>query len=453
MPRNVELADRQQSSPLLDAGGVASVPLPAVADAGAMYSAVRSAEHSDSATRSPGWSRTIGRLVAYVAAAFAIITVVPLVSLQLDGNHMIFDQANVKARLAGVETLRPLRMTPDASITATRAGAAMHALFPTSAKNDFVVRPTQRLNWPTAAFGATLFADARTPQWWGPDATKVIMRVAKRVSPEELRFLEIMSSAPAWPLVDEAGRAAHADIVGGRFVTPFAPTVSAVAMPIPQFGDAKIVAHASVTRAAYFVARGDYAQAELVLRNAMGVAFLLIDDGPAVIDALVGRVMLGIVADGLAQLYAVTGNREGEAIVSQFLTRARNTARSSVSGGAPTVAEWRGALQRDIADETLPRSVRFEQLRALHWSRCASPVQLLLQTFPEIEAANDAARRTLAVTSAERALVDLLAQTPGTLREAHVAPPAIAAAAAQVVSAVTGREEFATCTRILSGLR
>jgi hypothetical protein len=402
--------------------------------------------------------RLLRRVVLNVLAAAAVLVAVPSATLQMANVFPLGgNMSSAMARVSDVDAVRWMRTVPDPSVSPAEAGTALHALFPVTSSTAFRARPTSPPAWPSAQFTALLFADVRTPSWWGPDASRIITRVSGPLSAEEYAFLETMARLPVWSLVDRAAGAAQADVLGGRFDMSLAADANVLNMPVPRFGDVRALAQASVTRAAYYVARKDYAQAELVLRNAASVGLLLVDDSPFIIDALMGRAMLGIVADGLAQLYTLTGNAEGLASLRGFQERARsrNGARSKVSAPAVNLHAARTKMLQDIANTSLPRSARFEQLLLLQWSTCGAPLELLTGSSPVVDAAFAAARQTLASTEAERAYLDGVRRlTDGAAWKTGGAEPlGMVAAAAQVVSAVTGRPQFAVCTRIAAAVR
>lgn len=404
--------------------------------------------------------RFMRRAALRIAAAAAVLVAVPMATLQMKSASLYdFSIESAVQRVVEVEQVRGLRVRTDPAVTPAEAGTALQALLPVRSTDAFRAKPATPIVWPTAQLTPTMFADLRTPLWWGPNASTVITRVAERVSAEELAFLETMATLPVWEVLDRAALAAHADVLGGRFELPLTAQVNLMGMPVPRFSDVRVLAQASAARAAYYVARKDYARAEAVLRNAASVALLLVDDAPFIVDALMGRAMLGIVAEGLGQLYTLTGNADGAAMLQRFRAQIK---RQSARGGAPATAVTASSLETlrhrlltHIADPALPRSVRFEHLMRLQWSRCSSPLEALTGSSPAVDAAFDEAQRTLVRTEAERQYLDRMRRF-GDGREWHASagtPLGLAAAAAQVVSTVTGNPQLAACTRIQAAMR
>lgn len=407
-----------------------------------------------------GW-RVLRRVALYALTAAVAMVAVPLATLQLNRVALYdFNVTGAIERVGEVEQVRWLRVAPNPAVSPAEAGAALQALLPVRNTDDFPVRPAAPISWPSAQFTPGLFADVRTPRWWGADASRLITRVADRVTAEELAFLETMATLPVWTVLDRAARAPRADVLGGRFELPLAADANLIGMPVPRFGDVRTLAYASVMRAAYHVARKDYASAEVALRNTASVGLLLVDDAPFIIDGLMGRAMIGIAADGLSQLYTLTGNTAGLAALRGLREQTpRATAANTNASKPPAPADvdaMRRVLLRAIGNPALPRSVRWEQLMLLQWSTCAAPLEALTGSSPVVEAAFAEARRSLVRTEAERQYLERMRQLTGSAawHGDRTSPlTLVSAASAQVVSAVTGRPQLATCTRILAGMR
>lgn len=407
-----------------------------------------------------GW-RVLRRVALYALTAAVVIVAAPLATLQLNRVALYdFNVTGAIERVGEVEQVRWLRVAPNPAVSPAEAGAALQALLPVRNTDDFPVRPAAPISWPSAQFTPGLFADVRTPRWWGPDASRLITRVAERVTAEELAFLETMATLPVWTVLDRAAHAPRADVLGGRFQLPLAADANVIGMPVPRFGDVRTLAYASVMRAAYHVARQDYTSAEDALRNTASVGLLLVDDAPFIIDGLMGRVMIGIAADGLSQLYTLTGNTAGLAALRGLREQTPRTTAANAKASKPSTPanldDTRRRLLQAITNPVLPRSVRWEQLMRLQWSTCAVPLEALTGSSPVVEAAFAEARRSLVRTEAERQYLERLRQLTGSAAwhgDRTTPHTLVSAASAQVVSAVTGRPQLATCTRMLAGMR
>jgi hypothetical protein len=110
---------------------------------------------------------------------------------------------------------------------------------------------------------------------------------------------------------------------------------------------------------------------------------------------------------------------------------------------------------RDIANPSMPRTLRLASLQDLQWSTCGSITEAVLGPSAEVLAANTAALASLGRTPAERDYVRLITR-PKTFERSrfHGSPLEQAAAgAAQIVSAVAGNPHFAACTRVALDMR
>ena len=56
----------------------------------------------------------------------------------------------------------------------------------------------------------------------GPSSEKILAFAVAGLKPDELAFLEHVAHAPVWREVELVGRAQAVDIIGERFVLPFA---------------------------------------------------------------------------------------------------------------------------------------------------------------------------------------------------------------------------------------
>src|SRR5450759_5940407 len=87
-------------------------------------------------------------------------------------------------------------------------------------------------------------------------------------------------------------------------------------MPILRVAATKELAYAGVSRAAYYLALGQRAEAEAALKSIIGFGFAIIDNGTFAIDGLIGRVIVGIGRDALERFYTLTGNLRAAAVVA-----------------------------------------------------------------------------------------------------------------------------------------
>jgi hypothetical protein len=412
------------------------------------------------------WWKRAGRLLRNAAVGLALLTALPVGLLTMVRDNFLFVVFDAQERVVDMDHLRALRVPIDAAMSPAAAGEALGQLFPVAAQRDFVPRvagaPGTR---PAEAMTAIAFPQGPVQQWWGPQHALLIRRAAEGLPVAEQAVLQRIANAPVWRTMDMVARAPWADVVGGRFETPFSTSATSMAMPMPYFMDIKVMGYAGVSRAAYYVSQRDYVRAEAALRTVLSVGFLLIDNGTSVMDALTGRLVVNTAREGLEQLYAVSGD-QGMAANGAVLVKGTGKSKGMMRDrrAGQTFERVRAQQLQDIRNPALPRSLRFSQLDALQWSSCASLREVFLGPSADVQAANAYALRELARTPAERDYVRLASRA---LANAPYVPRALASSGspphgpleilgatgvAQIVSTVTGKPQLATCTGAILGM-
>ncbi len=404
------------------------------------------AEVSGSGTRD--WLRVALRFIRDAVIGIALLASVPIVTVARVGNTAWRNDVNTRVKIVAANRLRSLARAHDASITPGQAGAALNALGGRlgSATFPVVEVPSPALPWDALTVTPEMFRSARPGGWRGPYSDKIIRAVPAGFSPAELHFLRVVAEAPVWRNFDLVARAPAVDVIGGAFRLPFRPDAFAPRMPIQRFASTKELAYAGVSRAAYYLAIGQRERAEEVLRTVVGFGFAIIDNGTTAIDALIGRVIVEIGRDGLAQFYAVTGNESGAALAAA--AKPPESAGPSQRRDAPLQH-----LLRVAVDPAEPRSLRYESLYTLSIQPCTSVRGLLFGPRASVTEAFEQAKRDLARYPSERALIDLMSQqlnhvpqlaVPGSFRNQLVL------GASTVAGAVLQNPRMAACMRLLS---
>lgn len=430
------------------AGGLV-VPNAAKAPQGASPLAENAAESIADVPRR-GWWRFAVRMVRHAAVGLSILAAVPLTVIGVWGDDIFRSTAPGLSRVVEAERLRPATLAHDAALTPLDAGRLLHTLHPTASVKGLPTHPVSAAigrPWDTPGVDSGLFASLRTTGAEGAVASNIVTAAARGFSPAEMAYLKSVATAPYWADLERVVRAPAVDIIGGRFVVPFREDARAFAMPITKFADSKRVAFAGVSRAAYYVATGDYAQAEHALKTVVSYGFVLIDNGPFIIDALIGRVIVNIGRDGLQQLYTLTGNVEGQRLTMPFSTQPS----APIRGGQERVVST-AALISDVKNTTLPRTQRLESLHQLSYASCSSIRGVFAGPSADVRGTFADARTTLARFPSEQAYIDLMQRTVDQLDVASYSksvPTRIIDAAATATSAVLGNERITTCTKIV----
>jgi hypothetical protein len=377
--------------------------------------------------RGPAEAPLAGRWGAIAAAALLVVVVLLLVPLAAVGTlgpsiwsrtAPKFGSAKEKARIA--EIMRPFVLPNDTAITPMQAGRAFHAL----ASSDRVYprfpehprAPLPPAPWSTP-LPAGLFANARFSLSDNvPSPMKIFAYARGNPSAGERAWLERVAAAPHWEYWDLLGRARTMDYIGARFQLPFSERAGPWELPIPQFTQTKLLAYASVSRAAQQLARGRRDSAEAILRGTVSVGFLMIDEGNTVIEQLIGIVITSIARQALIDYYREIGDPRGallqarmDSVVAQVEAVTQREAPSFFSGvDVRDAAAVRTAFGQIAADRNEMRGVRMEMLTQLTIAPCTNLREMIFGFDPELRALLDRQRTVLTRFPSDSALFDLM---------------------------------------------
>lgn len=406
------------------------------------------------------WWRAGARVVRNALVAVAVLTMVPIAIVGVEGPYFarVFYQPNpsLSSRRAIVEPVRTFMLSRDPSITPTQAGAALNAIqyTPMDVPGYTLIEPAARavLPWKVTTLAPDLFPTARPYLYDGPSSNSILEAAAKGFSPREMAYLRTLSTAPVWRDVDLVARAPAVDMVGGRLRIPFGTEASPEQLPLPGSRASRDLAYASVSRAAYYMASGQPAEAEQTLRTTVSYGFALIDNATSVMDALIGQIIVGIGRDALQRFYAI--QHDPRAASPALRAPVRVSGRPSASSRPAPLAldEARRRMLARVNDPSVPLGERFESLQNLSVSSCTNVRELMFGPRAEVSAAFDHARQTLARFPSERALVDLASRQPSITGAPHWNGlfQALAVSSASVGGVVLHNPRLAACTRILT---
>jgi hypothetical protein len=305
------------------------------------------------------WAVGVGALV--VAVALPILTLVPTSAI---GPLLALVAApsfgNLQQRAARVEAYRAFRLESDPALDPQEAGRLLHSLLyvgspPPSAAGERA--PERRYD---AAWLPGLQAGNPTgmePHRWAEELFGI---VAAAPSPELMAFLDGVASSPAHADLSRLARAAALDAGAGRWADPLPEGVSVLSLPVPRIGGIREGAYAHLAAAASDLARGREADAETKIREVISVGFLMADDGPTLIDNLVGHVVVGVGGTALERFYQAT-RREEDARRVRALAEAAARAAARVHTYAPEGTEaFVRSLPAAVADTGAVRGLRWE---------------------------------------------------------------------------------------------
>jgi hypothetical protein len=305
----------------------------------------------------------------------------------------------VQEMAGGAEVLRRFTVDKDPAITPAEAGDALQNLAFVGFSGD--PEPMERA--PSTTYGRGWFPSADFPD---PFAESVARELVRRpfgdFTPEQQAALRQAASHPAHADFEVLARARMADVVSGRWVVPFPDSLTFQDLPWPRFQAFRSGALARAARAAVEVEDGQPNAAEETLRELISTGFLLIDEGPTLLDNLIGVELTRIGADGLEGLYVRTGRPDEAASLAWARDGALAAAGKARAGLIPEDAR---ALLQGVPDLVENE----DALRGLRWEYFATfnmlgpCINLHKMVFGPDETYDDWRRR------AERSIV----RTPG----------------------------------------
>ncbi|MEP6832315.1 MAG: hypothetical protein ABJB74_02930 [Gemmatimonas sp.] len=412
-------------------------------------------EAADEQTTKRSWVSATFRFARNAMAGLLLLTAVPVAIVGWRSQHLrYYDHTFSDQRIELVERLRPLMAAKDASITPMQAGLAFHALQGTPKSDEFPMvasSPSAEWPWRTHKPSADMFKSTGAPMrlFNGPSPEHIIERVSAGFSANELAYLREIAEAPVWKDFDLVASANAVDIIGGQYQLPFKESAFLPAMPSWRFAGTKELAYASTSRAAYYLAIGQPAKAETVLRSTISFGFAMIDNASSTMDGLIGAVVANIGRGGLAQLYDAT--HVTNALVADVPMPTRQSSDPLRFGQKLSVAELQQRYLLEAGDPALPRAVRMEQLSQASYSSCRSIPGMIFGPNAATRTAFDNASKTLARFPSEQALLDLMLEATNRVPDKeiiNVAPERFVMGAALIASKITNNPRFSTCTRL-----
>jgi hypothetical protein len=259
----------------------------------------------------------------------------------------------VQESAGGAEALRRYQLAKDPTITAGAAGAALQNL-------AFVgVRPspgaTERR--PSTVYEQGWFPDPDYfPDPYSESAVgDLLSRPVSTFSPAEQAALRQAAAHPAQTEFETLARANLVDVVSGRWTLPF-PDSTTFQDLWPPFSELRAAGLARVALAAVQVSDGQTEEAEATLRELISTGFLLIDQGPTLLDNLMGVVLANMGGDALEAYYRRTGQPTLADELDWARTAALGAAQKARAGlipedihallqGIPDLVEAEGALR------------------------------------------------------------------------------------------------------------
>jgi hypothetical protein len=268
----------------------------------------------------------------------------------------------VQEMAGGAEVLRRFTLEKDPAVTPAAAGAALQNIAWVGVTGD--PEPMERA--PDRAYANGWFPGSDFPNAFSESvASDIMSRPFQSFAADEQAALRQAAMHPAHEEFHLLAQAELVDVVSGRLELPFPDSLTFQELPWPRFQSFRTAGLAQVAKAAVEVADGDRDAAEHTLRDLISTGFLLIDQGPTLLDNLIGVELTRMGADGLEGYYGHIGQPERAESLAWAREGALGAARKSRAGLIPEDA--RALLQG------VPALVENEDaLRGLRWEYFAT---------------------------------------------------------------------------------
>lgn len=312
----------------------------------------------------------------------------------------------VQEAAGGAEALRRYRLAQDPGIGVDEAGASLQNIAFVGGPPS--PEPMERR--PAVAYETGWFPE---PDYF-PDpfsesvAFDLVSRPLSEFSDQEQAALRQAATHPAHAEFELLARTERVDVVGGRWRLPF-PDSTTFQDLWPRFPAFRTAGLAGVAKAAVELSDGRAAEAEATLRELISVGFLLIDEGPTMLDNLMGVVLANMGGDALEAYY----RRTGQDVLADELEWARGSALSAARRArAGLIPEDIHSLLQGIPDlvetEDALRGLRWEYFATFNTlAPCINLHKMVFGPDETYEAWRQRVRDTLVRMDGERQLFEL----------------------------------------------
>lgn len=269
---------------------------------------------------------------------------------------------SVQEMAGAAEPLRRYRLDTDQAVPPSQAGESLQNLAFVGGGDP---EPWERA--PGTRYDEPWFPeDASFPDAFSETVARDLMaRPFSAFTSAEQAALRQAAAHPAQAEFDRLARASLVDVVSGRWSLPFPESITFQSLPWPRFGAFRSAGLARVAAAAVDLAEGRRDQAEESLAELVSTGFLLVDQGPTLIDNLMGVVLVNMGGDALEAFYERAGRPDDAMALRWAREGAADAARKARAG---LVAEDIHSLLQGIPDLV----EQDEALRGLRWEYFAT---------------------------------------------------------------------------------
>ncbi|MDX1494697.1 MAG: hypothetical protein R3253_11585 [Longimicrobiales bacterium] len=260
---------------------------------------------------------------------------------------------SVQEMAGGAEVLRRYTVEKDPTVTPAAAGTALQNIAFVGHRGD----PEPMEQEPGTSYADPWFPSSDFPDPFSETVARDLMaRPLADFTPQQQSALRQAAGHPAHQEFTLLARAEIADVVSGRWTLPFPDSLTFQELPWPRFQAFRTAGLARVAKAAVELSNGDAVESEQTLRELVSTGFLLIDQGPTLLDNLIGVELTRMGGNALEGFY----RRTGEPRTAESLAWAREgalaAAKKSRAGlvpedarlllqGVPTLVENEDALR------------------------------------------------------------------------------------------------------------
>lgn len=355
------------------------------------------------------------RIAMGVVGALALLVSLPVLTLlPASAVGPIFTAVSVPsfdrygARAIRGEAFRSYGVEGDVSISAEEAGLILHRLIhvgdssavpPGEREPDIrVERPWLPETGETNPMGINAFM-------WGDS---LLPRVARGLSVDQRAYLTEVAEHPTLADFSRLAAATAIDVGSGRWALPFPEGLTLATLPIPRFGSLRDASRAQIAAAALAWADGREEQAEQKLREIISVGFLLADDGPTLIDNLIGYTLVDAGGTALGDFYRLSGRTSSASELSRVRQVAERNASLVRSTPSTSNDAWVRSLYSMTTDPTIARGLRWEYFINLATiAPCLSLNRIVFGMGEGYEAYLEEARASLVQWPSDEALFEL----------------------------------------------
>lgn len=352
----------------------------------------------------------IGVAVLALVVALPVLTLVPSSAIApVLTTISMPTYESYRVRAARAEAFRSYVVEADVAMTPAEAGRILQDLmFVGSVQEPLAGQrtPSRRMERPWFPDGEE--ADnpfGLLPYLW---ADSLIARAVSGIDDTQRAYLLDLTDHPASAAFARLSRASTLDAAAARWESPIPPGIRMGSLPMPSFRPLRDAARIHIGASALALADGRPRDAERLLQEVVTVGFLLADDGPTLLDNIVGYSLIEDGGGALTQLFRATGRPGDAAMLSrlnQVAERSAGLVQTEYARGAESFVR---SLPGLIMDPTLMRGLRWEYFFSLTtMAPCLNMHRIVFGADEEYATFVEEARNGLVRWPSEETIFDL----------------------------------------------